>query len=434
MRDPDEVRPDRGVPEGGIQPPPKYEVKIDKKGRLKLPPEILDKLGAGSGSCLRVLYEDNRVLIEPDIQALRRLYIEPTSGCNLKCQTCIRNTWREPFGVMNWDLFEKIAVELKSWPHLQSIMLAGFGEPLFHPDIVRMVEQLKKTTKASVEVTSNGTLLNESMAKGLLRAGLDRLWVSFDGTTETSFNDIRQGASFRLVLKNVQRMRNQASLFNHPLNIGISFVVFRDNIDDIRNIEELIREVGADKVLISNVLPYNEDMERKMLCLLALTCETFTNLPGKPQISLPRLDINYLTKDPIYHLLKGYQNLFMINNAISTPTRSCRFIKDGTTFIRWDGKIAPCMALLHEHLTYLYGLERRIKSYFLGDLNQQSLREIWDSQEYHDFREKIYNFDFSPCHICGGCSYLESNQEDCFGNTFPVCGGCLWAQGVIQCP
>jgi hypothetical protein len=29
---------------------------------------------------------------------------------------------------------------------------------------------------------------------------------------------------------------------------------------------------------------------------------------------------------------------------------------------------------------------------------------------------------------------LESNEEDCYGNTFPVCGGCLWAQGVIQCP
>jgi hypothetical protein len=28
----------------------------------------------------------------------------------------------------------------------------------------------------------------------------------------------------------------------------------------------------------------------------------------------------------------------------------------------------------------------------------------------------------------------ESNQEDCFGNTFPTCGGCLWAQGFIRCP
>ena len=434
MRNPEEVKSDRASLETSLTTPVRFEVKVGDDGSLQLPPEILEALGAESGSIVRLIKEEGQILIEPDLHVLRRLYIEPTSGCNLKCQTCIRHTWNEPFGNMSAEIFEKVVRSLKSFPHLQSVMLAGFGEPLFHPEVGRMVFRLKKESKARVEITTNGTLLQEDLARALLEAGLDRLWVSFDGTSETSFNDIRHGANFRTVLRNVQRMRELATVMNLSLAIGISFVVIRDNIDDIKNIEELIREVGADKVIISNVLPYTEEMERKMLCLLALTCETFASLPGKPQISLPRLDINYLTKEPIYHLLKGYQNLFMIDKSISAPTRSCRFIKDGTTFIRWDGKVAPCMALLHEHLTYLYGLERRIKPYFLGDLNQQSLEEIWSSREYHDFREKIYQFDFSPCHICGGCSYLESNEEDCFGNTFPACGGCLWAQGVIQCP
>jgi MoaA/NifB/PqqE/SkfB family radical SAM enzyme len=434
MRNPEEVKPDRAAVEASAPATLKFEVEVDRQGCFRFPPEILEKLGAGPGSRVRVVYENDKVMVEPDIHALRRLYIEPTSGCNLKCQTCIRNTWNEPFGSMRLELFDRLCQQIKELSYLRSVMLAGFGEPLFHPDIMTMVRKLKEAAAVSVEITTNGTLLAEEMARQLLEAGLDRLWVSFDGTSETSFDDIRQGASFRLVLKNVQKMKGLATEMNRPLAIGISFVVMRDNIDDIRNIEELIREVGADQVLMSNVLPYTEEMERKMLCLLALTCETFANLPGKPRISLPRLDINYLTKEPIYHLLKGYQNLFMINNAISAPTRSCRFIKDGTTFIRWDGKVAPCMALLHEHVTYLYGLERRIKPYFLGDLNERSLPDIWSLPEYHDFREKVDKFDFSPCHICGGCSYLEGNEEDCFGNTFPVCGGCLWAQGVIQCP
>jgi MoaA/NifB/PqqE/SkfB family radical SAM enzyme len=431
MRNPEEVKPDTKTK---IPSKPTFEVEIDERGCIKLPAELFLKLGAEPGSKLRLVQENGQVLIEPDVHSLRRVYIEPTSGCNLKCQTCIRNTWNEPFGAMSRELFEKLSAELKEFSHLQSIMLAGFGEPLFHPDIIRMVEALKKVTPASVEITTNGTLLDEVMSRGLLKSGLDRLWISFDGTSETSFNDIRQGANFGYVLENVQRMRGLATLSNVPLSIGISFVVMRNNIDDIRNLEELIRNVGADKVLISNVLPYTEEMERQMLCLLALTCETFANLPGKPQISLPRLDINYLTKEPIYHLLKGYENLFLINNAISAPTRSCRFIKDGTTFVRWDGKVAPCMALLHDHTTYLYGLERRIQAHFLGDLANQSLNQIWTSRAYRDFRERVYHFDFSPCHICGGCSFLEKNEEDCFGNTFPVCGGCLWAQGVIQCP
>ena len=35
------------------------------------------------------------------------------------------------------------------------------------------------------------------------------------------------------------------------------------------------------------------------------------------------------------------------------------------------------------------------------------------------------------------CSRLKlaqaGDQEDCFGNTTPACGGYLWAQGFIQC-
>ena len=92
------------------------------------------------------------------------------------------------------------------------------------------------------------------------------------------------------------------------------------------------------------------------------------------------------------------------------------------------------MGLLHSHTSYLYGNERAIEAYFVGDVRDGDLKTIWDSKEYREFREKVDAFDFSPCHACGGCNYIDANKEDCFGSTFPACGGCLWAQGIIQCP
>ena len=51
------------------------------------------------------------------------------------------------------------------------------------------------------------------------------------------------------------------------------------------------------------------------------------------------------------------------------------------------------------------------------------------------YRERLHNFVFAPCSFCGGCDLSEKNEEDCLGNTeSPVCGGCLWAQGIIECP
>jgi len=70
----------------------------------------------------------------------------------------------------------------------------------------------------------------------------------------------------------------------------------------------------------------------------------------------------------------------------------------------------------------------------VGSVIECDLIELWNDPEYVAFRERVQLFDFSPCTFCGGCEMAESNEEDCFGNPFPTCGGCLWAQGVIRCP
>jgi MoaA/NifB/PqqE/SkfB family radical SAM enzyme len=126
-----------------------------------------------------------------------------------------------------------------------------------------------------------------------------------------------------------------------------------------------------------------------------------------------------------------------MNNLIRTETLRCKFIKERCTFIRWDGMVSPCMGLLHMNKIYLHrpdNFVREVKACTLGNLNTKSLKDIWDSEEYINFRDKVDDFEFSPCLKCGPCDLAENNTEDCFGNTFPTCGGCLWTQGVIQCP
>lgn len=102
--------------------------------------------------------------------------------------------------------------------------------------------------------------------------------------------------------------------------------------------------------------------------------------------------------------------------------------------VSWDGEVSPCVALMHSYKCYVLGREKNIRRYTLGNIAQQKVDKIWNSKEFQQFRKKVIEFDFSPCTSCGGCDFSESNEEDCFGNTFPVCGDCLWAQGVILCP
>ena len=412
---------------------PSYRVRVDENGCLTIPPFLAKGLGLAPGAEAEIFAGDTGLQVRPNLHSLARVYIEPTARCNLTCRMCIRNSWKDPAGDMERDLFDRLATQLRQFPLLESVMFGGFGEPTAHPDILHMIKTTKELA-VRVELTTNGTSLDETMIAGLMGAGLDRLWISLDGVTEGSFDEIRQGASFDNVIANLRRLREMNYRSPRRMDVGIAFVVMKQNIDDLTKIDRLIKAAGARFVSISNLLPYTKAMEEEMVCSLALTLETFAGASGRTAISMPRLDINDRTKEAIFSLLRTYDNLSMMGNPISAPGQSCRFIKDRCTFIRWDGKVSPCMGLLHTHKTYLNGLERTVSACTLGEIGSGNLHGIWNSDEYTRFREKVRGFLFSPCHVCGGCSFLEKNEEDCCGNTFPVCGGCLWAQGVIQCP
>jgi len=407
-----------------------YKASVDENGNLILPAEIVKKLGLDIGADLRITAEKDRIEIFPNIHSLSRVYIEPTSLCNLTCQTCVRNTWKEQMGEMDINVFNMLIEQLKEFPHLQSVMFGGVGEPTAHRDILYMIGRVN-SLGIKTEMVTNGTLLDETMIEGLIENKLDALWVSFDGADEKVFENIREGASYNSVVNNLRALKHLNKKSRHKIKVGIAFVVMVKNVDDLPNLDKLAGIVGAEMISISNVLPYSKEMADQMLCSLSIA-----DIPDPISISLPLIDKTGLTKEPLYKLMWSNNNVSILTNRIGTETSKCRFIRDRCTFIRWDGIVSPCMGLLHSYTTYLNGdrAGRDITSYSPGSIDSDSLKRIWDSEEYFNFRERVDKFDFSPCYRCGGCSSSRKNQEDCFGNTFPTCGGCLWAQGVIQCP
>ena len=118
---------------------------------------------------------------------LRKLYIEPTTLCNLNCKMCFRHTWfDEKFSHMSMENFTRA---LETMPKtVETIFFGGMGEPLFHPEIVRMIE-LAAATGAELELLTNGTMLSEEMINHIIDAGLSRLWISIDDLeTDSSIN------------------------------------------------------------------------------------------------------------------------------------------------------------------------------------------------------------------------------------------------------
>ena len=118
---------------------------------------------------------------------LRKLYIEPTTKCNLNCKMCFRHTWfDEPICDLSLDDYRTVIATMPK--SVETIFFGGMGEPLFHRDILEMI-RLAAETGAEVELLTNGTLLTEKMIHGILDAGLTRLWISIDDLeTDSSIN------------------------------------------------------------------------------------------------------------------------------------------------------------------------------------------------------------------------------------------------------
>jgi MoaA/NifB/PqqE/SkfB family radical SAM enzyme len=282
---------------------------------------------------------------------------------------------------------------------------------------------------------TNGTLLTPQRSRALISAGLDLLWVSLDGARPESYADVRLGAELPQVLKNIDDFRAARRASHRPTpEIGIAFVAMRRNIADLPELLRLSTRLGAAYYLVTNVLPYTREMCDEVLYSRALTEITYIPSRWVPHLEMPRMDATDETREVHYAILRAAYNLSYNGDNLGRANDRCPFIERGSTAIAWDGSLSPCLPLMHDHEGYLNRRLRRSRRYVVGNLVTHDLLDLWNHPDYVDFRQRVQAFDFAPCTVCGGCDLSEANEEDCYGNTFPTCGGCLWAQGVIQCP
>ncbi|MBE0680656.1 MAG: SPASM domain-containing protein [Anaerolineales bacterium] len=410
--------------------------EVDEQGRLILPPGVAQQYGLNPGSKVRLDEGHNFVRMHRPVTHLTKIYIEPTVACNLDCITCFRNAWDQPIGRMTEETFESILNGLKKMNPIPSVYFGGIGEPLFHVKTIEWIRRIKQELGVKVELITNGTILTEKKSRELIDAGLDILWVSLDGATPEGFADVRLGAELPVILENLRRLFKMRGGGHFPKpEIGIAFVAMKRNINDLPKIIKLGHTFGARYFSVSNVQPATKEMQDDRLYLRTMRNIAYLPSPVLPKLSLPKMDFNEETQAALIEAFNSGCNVSFAGNNWGGANDVCNFVESGTMSVAWTGDVSPCWPLMHTHTSYLHGKPRVSNKHIIGNVSESSLEEIWLSPEYLAYRERLHNFVFAPCTFCGGCDLSETNEEDCLGNDIaPVCGGCLWAQGIIQCP
>lgn len=325
---------------------------------------------------------------------------------------------------------------MKAFTPTPTVFFGGFGEPLFHPNLVEMVQKAKETG-ARVELITNGILLGDEIGRKLIRAGLDKLWVSIDGATPESYSDVRLGSTLPQVIQNLYNLKfyqyqNYRKLI---VELGIAFVAMRRNIADLPAVISLGKQLGATHFSVSNVLVHSPELRQEILYERILHHSCYQSHVTLPRVELPRMDINHHTQGTLAEILRSISHVAnLAGYEAFNVTDSCPFIEKGSLSIRWDGAISPCLPLLHTHTSFLDDRQRRVEAYTVGNILERDLSDLWNDSDYLALRKRLQVFDFPPCVYCNSFELPDQNLTDCFGNPFPACGACLWAQGIIRCP
>jgi MoaA/NifB/PqqE/SkfB family radical SAM enzyme len=179
--------------------------------------------------------------------------IVPTNKCNSNCPKCAyrlkgypsNETFDARDELTDRKLFE--IIESCKMLGVRAIQFTGGGEPLLHPEIRAVFTKALEDTDAELSLVTNGVLLDEELCEMLSEFAWVR--ISVDAVLPQTYLRVRGLSSSILekVIKNIQLLVK----YKNKNTIGIGFVVFQENANEVEEAAKFYKELGVDNIRIS---------------------------------------------------------------------------------------------------------------------------------------------------------------------------------------
>ena len=165
-----------------------------------------------------------------------------TKACNLKCVHCYASAAAEPApGELCHSEALDVIDDLARFK-VPAVLMSG-GEPLMRPDIIPLIRYARYRGLACT-LSTNGTLIDDSMADELAHVGLKYVGLSLDGTAAT--HDKLRGAkkAFERSVAAIDRCVERG------IKVGVRFTAHALNIDDIDSIFDICAQHHVNRLCV----------------------------------------------------------------------------------------------------------------------------------------------------------------------------------------
>lgn len=180
--------------------------------------------------------------------ALRLVFWELTSGCNLKCRHC-RATAQPERSLQELSTAQARQVIDDLAAFASPILVLTGGEPLYRPDIFQIAEHARDVG-LRVALATNGTLLDDTLADRVAAAGIRRASISIDGA-DAATHDAFRGlpGSFARALTGVELLTRRG------VEVQFNCTIARHNVRQLSGLLQLAQERGATALHLFILVP-----------------------------------------------------------------------------------------------------------------------------------------------------------------------------------
>lgn len=280
------------------------------------------------------------------------IYVEvsPIANCNHHCLFCHYNYlghkgfFRQ--GRMNNLIKELAAINVKS------LVFAGTGEPLLHPETISAIEVARKSG-IDVAMSTNGVLLKEEDLNVLANC-LTWIRFSINGGNAKSYALIHQTKEedYFKVLENIKKLKRKKDKSNASVAIGVQYILLPQNKDSVIDMAQIMRDLGVDYFVVKHFYKHSENK-----------FEVNDSWPSDDIVKSLQISAKAMSDNKFSFIVRDKKHLFR-----ERPYNKCYGLPF-IVYIREDGEVYTCFSYQHD------------KNTSLGNIFEKSFLEIWNSQK-----------------------------------------------------
>ena len=278
----------------------------------------------------------------------KKIYVEITNVCNLKCKFCPETSREKTF--MNIENFEETIKKINK--HTNLVCLHVKGEPFLHPELKDILKILEKYN-LQANITTNGTLIKEKLE----------------------------------IIKNSKAVRQ--------INFSIHSIMQNDKLDGkyLKDIFESVEELK--NIIVSYRLWNLEDIKKNDINNEIIEeIEKYYNIKNLKQELMQN------------EFFKVKENIFInqdrefvwpnINNKNVIEKGRCLALKEQMAILV-DGTVVPCCLDNNGDIP-------------LGNIFEESLEDILNKAKTLSIKKNFEN-GIITCELCKTCGFLKRLEE-----------------------